>query len=187
MPFYQDIRTFFGAFLKNRKETGSVTGSSRFLARKMVDHASFSSARSIVELGPGLGSITKEILRRMHSDATLFAFEVNTDFCRTLANRFQDSRFRLYNASADSVSRYISVKADYVLSGIPLANLSVHETASLLNEVEKILAPGGVFVQFQYSLLSYTRLKEHFKHISLRFTLLNIPSAFVYVCQRCRE
>ena len=182
MNFFTEIKVFISAFLKDHRTVGSVVGSSSFLARKMIGESSFNDARSIVELGPGLGGITKEILGAMHPDATLTIVEINPIFCRELKKQFNDARITVLNISANEMSRYISQPVDYLISGIPLANKKSVEQNELLTEIRKILAPTGVYVQFQYSLLSLGNLKKHFPSISLKFTPLNFPPAVIYIC-----
>ena len=44
---------FFREFLKNWREVGSITPSSRFLVEKMIECVDFDGTRTIVELGAG--------------------------------------------------------------------------------------------------------------------------------------
>lgn len=175
---------FLGGFLKNRKEVGSVVQSSPFLARGMVGDEAFAEARNILELGPGLGGITGEIVRRMRPDATLTLVELNGDFCRELRKRFAaDARVRVLNLSALALAKHSAEPADYIVSSIPLANMNAAAQEKLFDEVKKALAPKGVFVQFQYSVMSLGLLKKCFSSVGVRFTVLNFPPAFIYVCR----
>ncbi|PRP96638.1 hypothetical protein TUN_33020 [Bacillus sp. M21] len=56
--------TFLSEFIKNPKNTGAIAPSSKILATKMVDTINFETAKCIVELGPGTGVFTKEIIKR---------------------------------------------------------------------------------------------------------------------------
>lgn len=183
MNFATETKLFLNEFLKNRKAVGSVIRSSSFLARKMTYGRSFKNAKTIVELGPGLGCITKRIVRSMHPLATLTTVEINPDFCRELRKRFAEPRVRVLNVGAEHMSRYIAEPVDYIASGIPLANLSEAEQTALFTEIRNVLAPKGVYVQFQYSLASLELLKKYFS-VRLRFTPFNIPPAFVYMCRK---
>ncbi len=184
MDFIKEAGIFLSEFARHRKEVGSIANSSRFLAKKMISDPAFREARRIVELGPGLGSITKQIVRQMHPDATLKVFETNKNFCEKLREKFADPRVTILNVSACSLSERLPYKADYIVSGIPLAVLGREEHLFLLREIEKTLDREGVFVQFQYSLASYRRLKQFFPSIEILFVPLNIPPAFVYVCRK---
>ena len=184
MNFISETKLFVGAFLKNRKDVGSVISSSSFLARKMINDPSFANAGNIVELGPGLGCVTEEIVRRMHSEAVLTLVEINPDFCDELRKRFEEPRIRVLNISALEMSKFVREPVDYIISGIPIANLSDVKQSELFDAIRDALAPAGVYVQFQYSLLSLRLLRKHFHSVDIRFTLFNIPPAFVYVCHK---
>ena len=61
-------------FLRYPKVLGSVVPSSRFLVDQLLKHVDWDAARLIVEYGPGVGTFTGEILRRMRPDAQLIAW-----------------------------------------------------------------------------------------------------------------
>jgi len=175
---------FFKEFIKDRRTTGSVTPSSRFLVEKMV--APVQNARCVVELGGGNGCITKALLKRMEPDTKLFCFETNKRFSKIL-KRMKDKRLVVINDSAERIDFYLKKynvkKADYVVSGLPLVALPGHVGEKIIDEVVTTLKPGGAYIQFQYSLTWYFRLKKRFSRVGLGFTPFNIPPAFVYICK----
>ena len=178
---------FIKGFLKNWKEVGSVIPSSRFLTNKMIEPIDFEKAKVIVELGSGLGCFTCKILEMMREDARLFIFEINSDFCREL-NNHKDSRLTVFNVSALDIAYHMKeIQADYVISGIPLSTLSDDSRRLLLKTIKNILRDGGIYIQFQYSLGAYKKLKSIFNKVALKFTLLNAPPAFVYQCVKNSE
>lgn len=173
---------FIRGFLKNWREVGSIIPSSRFLTSKMLEPIDFEKARVIVELGPGLGCITNKILENINKDARLIVFEINPDFCRELEKN-KDNRLAIFNVSALDMAYHLKeIKADYVISGIPLSTLADDSRLLLLKTIKNILSEGGVYIQFQYSLGAYKKLKSLFEKVVLKFTLFNTPPAFVYQC-----
>ena len=56
-------------FIKNPKETGAVAPSSRFLTKEIIRNIDFKASKNIVELGPGLGTFTKAILKKANANA----------------------------------------------------------------------------------------------------------------------
>ena len=178
---------FIKGFLKNWKEVGSIIPSSRFLANKMIDPIDFKKAKVIVELGPGLGCFTGKILEMMREDAKLLIFEINSDFCNELKKN-KDSRLIVFNVSALDMAYHMrEIKADYVISGIPLSTLVDDSRGLLLKAIKNILSGGGVYIQFQYSLGAYKKLKSLFSKVSFKFTLFNAPPAFVYQCLKTED
>ncbi len=173
---------FLKGFLKNWKEVGSIAPSSHFLVKKMTAPIDFKKAKVIVELGPGLGCITHKILEMMREDAKLIIFETSQDFCSELRKN-KDERIVVFNVSALDMAYHMKeIKADYVISGIPLSTLSDDSRSLLLKAIKNILSDGGVYIQFQYSLGAYKKLKSIFSKVILNFTFLNAPPAFVYQC-----
>src|SRR5258708_33411212 len=79
---------FFRICRSNFRTTGAILPSSRFLARALVKHLEGPRpAARILEVGPGSGSVTIEIARRMRADDRLDAVEINRHFVELLAQR----------------------------------------------------------------------------------------------------
>lgn len=175
--------SFIFQFFKKWRQVGAITPSSAYLVSDMLDNISWRDVRVVVELGAGEGSFTREILNRMSFDSKLYVFEIDPVFIKKLSN-INDSRMILINGSAIDMSKYLSgVVADCVISGIPLSNIEKDVKKSLIQEIKKILKKDGLFLQFQYFPESYKILKKYFRTVSVRFTLLNTPPAFFYVCR----
>jgi len=173
---------FLSAFLKNWKQVGCPVQTSRHGARKICDAIDFGSARRIVEVGSGAGSITREILKYLRPDAQLIVFEVDRDLCRCL-NVIGDRRLVVYNLSGFEMDKVLAEKADYVISEIPIATLSNASLRSYYRGVKAVLDERGACIQLQLSLWSYRRVKRFFKKVKVGFTLLNPPPLFIYSCR----
>jgi phosphatidylethanolamine/phosphatidyl-N-methylethanolamine N-methyltransferase len=181
-------RLFFKKFLDNPRRTGSVIQSSPFLVGQMVKPVDFRKAKIIVEFGAGTGVVTKKILKNMSEEAILLCFEVNKDLCKELKEKVQDSRLKIVPDGAEKLGRYLKryniKKVDCVISGLPLVVLPKEIGEKVLIQIHDYLKEGGQYVQFQYSLTSRKKFKKMFSAMEVRFTLLNIPPAFVYVCTK---
>lgn len=178
-------KEFFSEFLKQGKNIGSVTPSSKYLVKKMVEPIDFKNVKCIVELGPGTGIITHELLRNMPQDSILLAFEINKEFCDTL-NEIGDERLKVISDSAEKLEDYLNqyniASVDYVVSSLPFAMIPNPVVDNILEVVKKVLVDNGAFIQYQYSLNAFKRLKNMFKKVELNFTPMNIPPAFVFTC-----
>ena len=179
-------KEFFSEFLKPGTTVGSVTPSSKFLVKKMVDPIDFSNVRCIVEFGPGTGTITHEILNRMPDNAVLLVFEINKEFCEQLKKEIADPRMKIITDTAENLEDYLFKnninKVDYVVSSLPFFMIPNSVVKNILNVVKKVLKPAGAFIQYQYSLNMYRKLKNTFKNVDLNFTPMNFPPAFVFTC-----
>ncbi len=166
---------FARQFLRHPKQLGTVVQSGKVLARQMAREVDGCS--EIVELGPGTGPVTREILRWLPGDGRLTCLEINSDFCRCL-ERIDDPRLRVINDDAINCGQYVD-HPDCVVSGLPL---------TLFDEQAKdrILAIAGQaerYIQLQYTPVLSREIRQHFLEVRLKFVPCNFPPAFVYVCR----
>lgn len=177
---------FLKEFFKDKREVGAISPSSRFLAKRMCAPINFSRAKVLVELGPGNGVMTKEILKNMSSDAQLYVFETNETFYNELTEKFDDSRVTFIHESAERVHEYLKEQniahTDYIVSSLPYTVFPKELKHNILDACVKALSKEGLYMQFQYSLNAHKLLKEKFESVKLDFTPMNFPPAFVYRC-----
>lgn len=178
-------RRFLREFFKDSKQVGSVAPSSRMLQRRMVSKVDFAEAKCIVELGAGEGCITREIIRRMGKDTVLLCFELHQGFVDNYL-QFDDPRVHVINDSAEHIGKYLEKygleNADYIISSLPLTNFSKDLKESIIDEAIRVMGPGAIYMQYQYSITALKLLKSKFQKVKTGFTPINIPPAFVYTC-----
>ncbi|MEM7036860.1 MAG: methyltransferase domain-containing protein [Bacteroidota bacterium] len=171
--------------MKKRKMVGSVTPSSKYLSRKMISRVDWSKAKCIVELGPGNGCITKEIIERMGPDTQLLTFEMNEAFVEQYL-QFDDDRVHVICDSAEFIGKYLEEhgfeQVDYIISSLPLTNFPPELKEKIIDESVRVLRPGGIYMQYQYVTTVARLLRRKFKKVKIRFAPYNLPPAFVYTC-----
>lgn len=176
---------FLRKFLQRPKQIGSVWPSSRFLAKKMVEHVPWSNINSIAELGAGTGAITKAIKSNVYESTTVFLYEKDKKMNSILQANYP--HFMCYS-DACTLTKDIQGNGidqlDCVISGLPFFNFSVEIREILMNQVVNALKPGGYFIAFQYSLQMKKELSKNFIINKIEFVPLNTPPAFVYVCRK---
>ena len=185
----------FRRFLRNPVQVGALCPSSRGLCRMMVSHVGMESAGVIVELGPGTGVITREIVRKMPENARLIAIELDEALCGLLRQQFP--AITVCNDSAagigDILKRYSLPNPEVVISGLPWANFTPKLQRSILCSVAEHIAPGGYFATFAYlqGLMFPTGqrfrklLGEVFSEVQTSPVIWkNLPPAFVYRCRK---
>lgn len=179
---------FFLGFLRNPKEVGSVIPSSRFLIRRILECGSVADRRVIVELGPGTGVLTRELLHAMPRNGRLVAVEINTDFVGLLAREFDDPRLTVCEGhSTDLVACLAQAgeeSADLVVSGIPFSTMTQGEGRRTLEAAREILAPGGRFVAYQFRSHVRRMAEPLFGPAVEKSEILNIPPMKVYTWTR---
>lgn len=143
---------FFLEFIRHPLQIGSVIPSSRFLERRVLDAAGVSSARTVVELGPGTGGTTRSILAEMPADSRLLSIEINPHF-HGMVSQIDDPRLIAHLGSACDLDRILEQHElpapDAVISGIPFSTLSRELGQALVRAIPGTLSPGGCFVAYQ--------------------------------------
>lgn len=167
---------------------GSAIPSSRFLISRVLDSLDWTRIRTMIEYGPGVGTFTCEILRRLHPDAHLIAIELNLSFVEFLQNSLSDPRLHLLHGSAVNVRSLLLPmqlgQADCILSGIPYTVLSRETRQHIFLETRHALSGDGVFVVYQYTRSVLPDLRKTFPSIDLDFEPLNILPARLFRCRK---
>jgi phospholipid N-methyltransferase len=167
----------------NLNTTGALTFSSKALVAKMLSFTDLAHSELVVELGGGDGSITQGIIDRLSPHAELLVFEINRSFCDAMEKQFPQSNVKIICDSAENLDKYLhGRKADYILSSLPFSLISKEATDQILIHTKNSLTPKGKFIQICYSYLLKKLFKKYFKQVELKFTLRNIPPAFVMIC-----
>ena len=182
----QQLLLFARNFLKHPRILGSVIPSSRFLVNEMLGEVDWERARVIVEYGPGVGTFTHKILKRLHPDGILVAIEMNTDFVSFLQRTYSDPRMHVIHGSAADVGSILQRlgrgKADYIISGIPLSTVPPALRDGIVRATRDALTPAGAFLVYQFSNRALPNLKRTFGRVKQGFAPLNIPPARLYYC-----
>ncbi|MCW9131979.1 methyltransferase domain-containing protein [Bacillus paramycoides] len=181
--------TFLNEFIKHPKHTGAIAPSSKILAKQMVDIIDFNRAKCIVELGPGTGAFTKEIMKRKKQETVLLLIEINEVFFKELKRRFKNEQSVIViHGSAENIKKYmeeLNIECmDYVLSGLPFTSLPEEVSKRILNNVMEAIHENGEFITFQYSLVKKGFIQHFFPEITLKKVWLNVPPAYVFSCKK---
>jgi phospholipid N-methyltransferase len=182
----EETLLFAKNFLQHPKMLGSLVPSSRFLVGRLLNKVDWGRARTIVEYGPGVGTITANILGRMQPNARLVVFEMNEDFVGYLKRTFPDPRLDVVHGSAENVQgeldRLRLDGADYIISGIPFTTMPVELREKIMRESRQALNPGGAVLVYQFTRAVLPYLRTHFSRIHQDFEPRNILPARLFYC-----
>jgi phospholipid N-methyltransferase len=174
---------FLRGFFQHPEQVGSVMPSSRFLEQRLVDIASISSAKSVVELGPGTGGTTQAILDALRDDAKFLAIELSAEFVSLLKSN-PDPRLIVHEGNAEDVeqalTRYDIPRPDVVISGIPFSTISSPQAHRILKNVWSCLVPGGHFIAYQFRGRVADLGRDILGRPEITMELLNVPPVRVY-------
>jgi phosphatidylethanolamine/phosphatidyl-N-methylethanolamine N-methyltransferase len=182
---------FLWSGLLNHVQTGSVCPSQRFLIAKMISPVPTDYRGQILELGPGTGALTTRLAARC-PQARILACEINPMFARNCRQQFSakglSDRIKVVCSSAEQLLTKMvnsnEPRPDFVMSGIPLGNLERAHVADLVGRIHDCLAPGGLYIQFQYSLIDRKTISARFPKLRTAPAFLNFPPAFVYFARK---
>ncbi len=161
----------------------------------MVQHAELKGATAVLEYGPGTGVFTSRILRELGPQSKFAAIEINPRLASIF--RAAHSGVTLFEDSVENVRAICDsmqiVTVDCVISGLPWAFFPESLQIRFLDQMMRVLKPGGQFITFGYlqslALPAARRfaslLPVYFKSVSRSSVVwLNVPPAFVYRCRR---
>ena len=193
------LATFASQAISEFQSTAAIAPSSKFLVEAMVKPLPVDRARTVVELGPGTGVMTEELLAQLPYDAKLYAFEINPRFVRYLRSRILDPRLEVIACGAERADVELEKrgvhKVDAVLSSLGLSLFPDSLVNDIFDRLIPRMADDGVFTQFQY--VTRVRLQDgkaeyfdaadvlrrYFPIVHRRMIVRNLPPAFVYDCR----
>jgi phosphatidylethanolamine/phosphatidyl-N-methylethanolamine N-methyltransferase len=158
MRIWVECGDFFREFRRHFQTTGAILPSSRFLARALVRPLRGPRPPCrVLEVGPGTGSVTCEIARRMQPGDRLDAVEINGRFVELLERRLK--RDRVFVSRRDQIEVIHAAVQDllgdavydFIVSGLPLNNFPVALVREIFATYDRLLKPGGVLSYYEYT------------------------------------
>jgi phosphatidylethanolamine/phosphatidyl-N-methylethanolamine N-methyltransferase len=187
--------SFFLEFVRDPMTVGAVAPSGPALARVATAAVPSTGSPVVVELGPGTGSFTEVIQRRLAGRGRHIAVEVNAGFARKLAALHPE--VDVVHADAADLATVLAhqglCQADVVVSGLPWAAFSEKQQRDVLSSVVANLSPNGVFTTFAYVHTRWApsarrllrSMRWRFDEVVITRTVwANLPPALVYYCRR---
>lgn len=193
-PFH-DLRVFLGALRRRPASVGAIAPSGPALAGLLASVTPTTGAPVVVELGPGTGSASKAIERRIPAEGRHLAVELDGTLVEHL--RGAHPKLEVVHGDAAELGKLLADrgvdKVDAVISGLPWSLFPAELQRAILDQVGAVLAPGGAFTTFAYvhalPLGSARRfralLSDSFDEVIVtRVVWANLPPAVSYICRR---
>lgn len=144
--------------LKDYYHTGTPVPSTPTFARLMTRECREAlPPRRILEVGPGAGPMTEQIVACLGDGDVFDVVEINADFARNLDKRFLGpARKRVPGATIRMFIDPIQTAAleggyGFIVSSLPLNNFEPQEVREILARMKGLLAPGGHLSFFEYA------------------------------------
>lgn len=173
---------------KAPRAMGTLCASSPFLARTMAAPLKTHSLKGqVVELGAGTGPVTQALLRQGVDKESLVVIEYSSALVQCLKERFQGLNVLCCSAEDLSTSLDLSKPVSAIVSSLPFRSLPKSVAEKIMQEIENVLAPGGLYIQFTYAILGeMPMIPKSFERIKSNVVLCNLPPAKVDVFQNMR-
>jgi phospholipid N-methyltransferase len=183
---------FFKQFIKDLKKTGAIAPSSKFLARDLVEQLEADIERqncsplNILELGPGTGPLTKEIVKLIRHVDHLDLVEVQRNFFEIIERKFSKPNVSVH--FKDILKFDAGRKYDYIFSSLPYENMSRRVNRAIWEKKLSLCAENSYICYFKY--VKFKDFKCAFEEQVVneygqdkKFVLRNLPPAKLYTLQ----
>ena len=160
MRYWTECREFFRQFRQQYNTTGSILPSSRSLARALTrPMRERDGPRRVLEVGPGSGAVTREIVRQLREGDRLDIVEINAAFVDLIRRRFhEEPAFRRRGPLCHIIHAPIQEVEgegvyDFLISGIPLNNFAPPLVEEIFGSYRRLLRPEGRLSYFEYAVV----------------------------------
>lgn len=177
----KDALLFAKNFFRNPLRNASIMPSSSFASVAMLKNLDFSSIHTILELGPGTGVFTKEIIKRSAPFTKIILIELEETYVKRLRRKF-GAKVIVENANAnlleDILKKHNVSKLDLLISGLPFLEEAVND--HLLASIKKQTDNGTIFRFFTYLPPVMKRVYKNLPIRKIAFVLRNVPPLWIY-------
>ena len=189
-----EYRTFFQTAMHNPRMVGAATPTSSAVAATVAQVVPSTGTPTVVELGPGTGSLSDGIHSRLPRGARHLGIELGADLVAHL--REHKPWLDVVHGDAGDLISLLSERGidqvDAVVSSIPWSLLDDELQGHVLGQAAKALTPHGAFTALTYLPAERTRnarrfrerLHETFDEVLTHTTWLNFPPILHYICRR---
>jgi phosphatidylethanolamine/phosphatidyl-N-methylethanolamine N-methyltransferase len=154
-------------FIRSPLSVGTFLPSSSYVVERVVEQIDWQRAKTVIEFGAGLGTISSALLERMPAQGRLLLIETNAEFAAHLQQTLRDHRVIVAHGSAadvaDLMQQHRLGQADVVVSGIPFTTLPRPVRERILAATAEVLAQDGQFVVYQYTRAVLRHLRGRFE------------------------
>ncbi len=185
-PFKRSgLSLFAKEALANPGAVGAVWPSSRALARNMAKQIPHNVKGLVLELGAGTGVVTHAILKRKFPHQNLRVIEQSHDLAKHLRIRFPN--VQIINGDAQHLTEILkdeTLPVECIISSLPLRSLPKEVVKNISHEIDSLLNPGNILVQFTYSFTDHSGHEiNNLNRIYQKRIWFNTPPARIEVYQ----
>lgn len=172
---------FFVKNIKSPLVNGALVPSSSASVKAMLEGIDFSTIKTIVELGPGTGPYTAELIKRSLKDTKIILIEIDSDYANLLRKKFGD-RVIVENAGAENLGEILRRHGidypDLIISALPFLSLGKKE--ELFENIRQYTQQGTIF-RFEMILRPWGNIVYKTLPIQKKsYIWKNVPPMWIY-------
>jgi phosphatidylethanolamine/phosphatidyl-N-methylethanolamine N-methyltransferase len=153
-------------FLKHPATVGNLLPYSKHVCLAIEKTLSPNRLKIVSEFGPGMGTITPYILRRLPSDSFFFAVEILPDLCKEFKKNHPN--INIFNRSIEDIKNILEdlkvPRINTIVSTIPWANFPKAVRTRWLSMIYDVLAPEGQLITVAHLHTAIMPSGISFKH-----------------------
>lgn len=196
----KNVGVFLLEIIRKPGEVGAIAPSSKNLSYEITDYIkSGDKPLNIIEVGPGTGSMTEVIAKKIRPHDRFDVIEFNPQFVEVLKEKFKNYD-NIHIHCKSIIDWNPDYKYDYMVSCLPFNVFEADFVNLILRHYEKIMKSGSMISYFEYMVFPKIKKamlngdkKENFEklhdllddfrnsyEISKRRVYKNFPPAYVY-------
>lgn len=133
-------KLFFKRLLQNPKHAGDIAPFSQSVVGQLSKHLDLRSDDMpwrILEVGAGVGSITRSIVPQMKANDQLDVIEIDRECCKLLKDRYKDDK-RISIHCASILDWKPDYKYDFIISTLPMNSFSAEYVDQILTRYQQM-------------------------------------------------
>lgn len=177
---------FLRGFLANPSGVASPIPAGKGLAVAIAEQIAPHIPGRVLELGPGTGAVTAEILKRGVAQADLIAIESDKNFSAFLRSTYPEAQIEVGDAfEFPHVLARLGIDEPLraVVSGVPVLNKPVPVRQKYLTSAIRHLRERAPFIQFSYGIVPPIPPPDGIEVSRAAFVWWNIPPLHIWVYQ----
>jgi phosphatidylethanolamine/phosphatidyl-N-methylethanolamine N-methyltransferase len=170
---------FLKSSIRNPLQVGAIAPSSPYLGRAMAKFVLQAPEMPVIEVGPGTGAITEELLMAGIAPERLTLIEREMYFEDILRAKFPNVQI-IFDDAVAALSELPAGPSRIIVSSLPLLSFS-RETRTAFGAVAaKVIGTSGRLIQFTYGQFNPLRDEAELIGKRVEFVLRNAPPAWVW-------
>ena len=184
-----DHARWLGSFFRHGTRVASLAPTGRRLAREMCREIDSETPQRILELGTGMGTVTRTALELKHPESELVSIELDAKLLEVAKRTAPGTTF--IHGSVGDLPKLLDEHGwdqfDVCISCLPVPSLPKKVNQTVIETWEQ-RCTNSIFSQLTAIPWVYWGMyRKMFHHVSFNLVWLNTPPAGVYHCRTLRS